>query len=125
MCFCKERTFLLYSVKKETMATSCNSNNPVNITLKVIGGKWKPLLMWLIAQNTMRFGELQKAMPGVTQKMLTQQLRELEADGLLLRTVYPVVPPKVEYSLTEYGKTLKPVLKSMAVWGELHKSRIK
>ena len=102
------------------MSTTCDSNNPVNITLKVIGGKWKPLLMWLIAQKTMRFNELQKAMSGVTQKMLTQQLRELEADGLVLRTVYPVVPPKVEYSLTEYGKTLKPVLKSMAIWGENH-----
>jgi DNA-binding HxlR family transcriptional regulator len=106
------------------MVKECSSHNPVNITLKVIGGKWKPLLMWLIAQKTMRFGELQKAMPGVTQKMLTQQLRELEVDGLLNRKIYPVVPPKVEYSLTEYGKTLKPVLASMANWGENHISKI-
>lgn len=106
------------------MAKECESKNPVNVTLKVIGGKWKPLLMWLIAQETMRFNELQKSMPGVTQKMLTQQLRELEADGLVQRTVYPVVPPKVEYSLTEYGKTLEPVLKAMATWGNSHKSRL-
>lgn len=106
------------------MSKVCDSHDPVNVTLKVIGGKWKPLLMWLISQETMRFGELQKAMPGITQKMLTQQLRELEADGLLNRKVYPIVPPKVEYSLTEYGKTLKPVLKSMAVWGEGHRARL-
>jgi len=103
---------------------ACDSHDPVNVTLKVIGGKWKPLLMWLISQQTLRFNELQKAMPGITQKMLTQQLRELEADGLLNRKVYPVVPPKVEYSLTEYGKTLKPVLKSMASWGDMHKVRL-
>lgn len=103
---------------------TCDSHDPVNVTLKVIGGKWKPLLLWLISQNTMRFSELQKSMPGVTQKMLTQQLRELELDGLVKRTVYPVVPPKVEYSLTDYGKTLHPVLESMAIWGETHAKRI-
>ena len=103
---------------------TCNSHDPVNITLKVIGGKWKPLLMWLLAEQTLRFNELQKSMNGVTQKMLTQQLRELEADGLIERKVYPVVPPKVEYSLTEYGKTLKPVLMSMADWGEKHDKKM-
>ena len=82
------------------------------------------MLLWLISQNTLRFSELQKSMPGVTQKMLTQQLRELELDGLIKRTVYPVVPPKVEYSLTDYGKTLHPVLESMANWGESHAKRI-
>lgn len=102
------------------MVKECESADPVNITLKVIGGKWKPLLLWLLSQNIMRFSELQKSAAGITQKMLTQQLRELEKDGLVKRKVYPVVPPKVEYSLTDYGKTLEPVLKSMASWGERH-----
>lgn len=99
---------------------SCKSNSPVNLTLKVIGGKWKSLIMWHLSQNTLRFSELQKNMEGITQKMLTQELRELEKDGLILRKVYPVVPPKVEYSLSEYGKTVEPVLKAMAEWGVKH-----
>jgi DNA-binding HxlR family transcriptional regulator len=100
----------------------CDSDNPVNTTLKVIGGKWKPLLLWYLTQETMRFSQLQKQMSGITQKMLTQVLRELEMDQLVLRTVYPVVPPKVEYSLTDYGRTLLPVLKAMATWGEKHET---
>lgn len=103
----------------------CTSDNPVNTTLKVIGGKWKPLLLWYLAQETMRFSQLQKNMEGITQKMLTQVLRELEADKLVARKVYPVVPPKVEYSLTDYGKTLLPVLEAMAAWGEKHSSTTK
>lgn len=102
----------------------CTSEAPVNVTLKVVGGKWKTLILWLLNKNvTLRFNQLMKEMPGVTQKMLTQQLRELEDDGLVLRKVYPVVPPKVEYSLTEYGKTLNPILKEMAEWGVNHKER--
>lgn len=102
----------------------CKSNLPVNVTLKVIGGKWKPLIMWLLHEHKHRFSELQKEIDGVTQKMLTQQLRELEADGLIKRTVYPVIPPKVEYEITSYGKTLKPVLVQMANWGEKHRSKL-
>lgn len=98
----------------------CSSINPVNATLKVIGGKWKPLIMWHLSNGTKRFSELKRELPGVTQKMITQQLRELEDDGLVLREVYPVVPPKVEYSLTKYGESLTPVLKEMAKWGEKH-----
>lgn len=98
----------------------CLSNNPVNTTLHVMGGKWKPLILWLLSEQTLRFSQLNKEMVGVTQKMLTQQLRELESEGLVARKVYPVVPPKVEYSITEYGKTLKPVLESMAKWGSKH-----
>ncbi len=100
----------------------CLSSNPVNTTLEVIGGKWKPLILWLLSEKTLRFGELNKELPGVTQKMLTQQLRELEHDRLIERKVYPVVPPKVEYNITNYGKTLQPLLKSMAKWGEIHKA---
>lgn len=90
---------------------------PVEITLSVIGGKWKVLILWHIIKSTLRFGELRKLIPGATQKMLTQQLRELEADGLINRKVYPVVPPKVEYSITQKGKSLKSILKQMCEWG--------
>ncbi len=93
---------------------------PVTITMSVIGGKWKPIIMWLIYHQTRRFGEMKSLIPGITQKMLTQQLRELERDGIVNRKVFPVVPPKVEYSLTDYGRTLAPILDSMARWGESH-----
>ena len=102
----------------------CSSINPVNTTLKVVGGKWKPLILWHLSQGTKRFSELQKELPGVTQKMITQQLRELEDDGLVSRKVYPVVPPKVEYTLTEYGETLSPVLVEMAKWGQKHNAKV-
>ncbi len=103
---------------------TCTSADPVNITLKVIGGKWKPVILWQLFQSSKRFGELGRAVSGITQKMLTQQLRELEHDGLVGRKIYPVVPPKVEYSISAYGKTLIPVLESMASWGSAHKSKI-
>lgn len=99
---------------------SC-ANNPVQITLDVIGGKWKPLILYLLNVKTLRFNELFKEIQGITQKMLTQQLREMEYDGLIERKVYPQIPPKVEYSLTEYGKTLQPILESMCEWGINHK----
>lgn len=102
----------------------CSSINPVNTTLRVVGGKWKPLILWHLSHGTKRFSELQKELPGVTQKMITQQLRELEMDGLVNRKVYPVVPPKVEYSLTDYGETLAPVLTEMAKWGEKHNLKV-
>ncbi len=100
----------------------CTSGSPVNITLKVIGGKWKPEILWQLYAQTLRFSELKRKVTGITQKMLTQELRELEENKIILRTVHPVIPPKVEYSLTDYGKTLSPVLRSMAEWGEKHKS---
>ena len=88
------------------------------ITIDLIGGKWKPLIIWHLGnQGTLRFSELKRTMPNITQKMLTQQLRELELDGLLHREVYPIVPPKVEYSLTPLGLSLMPILKSMCQWG--------
>lgn len=101
----------------------CTSCNPVNTTLKVLGGKWKALILWFLSHRPYRYGELSKEIPGITQKMLTQQLRELEADGLVKRKVYPEVPPRVEYFLTEYGRTATPVLKSMHAWGQKHGSR--
>jgi DNA-binding HxlR family transcriptional regulator len=94
---------------------------PVEITLAVIGGKYKPLLLYYIEANkVLRFGQLRHLLSNASKKMLTQQLRELEADGLIRRKVYKVVPPKVEYSLTERGKSLQPVLREMGRWGASH-----
>lgn len=100
------------------------TKTPVGITLKVIGGKWKLLILWHLKEKTMRFNELMKQMQPVTQKMLTEELRELEHDKLVHRHVYPEIPPRVEYSLTAYGKTLFPVLNAMASWGEKHKKKM-
>lgn len=90
-------------------------------SLDIIAGKWKPsILFHLINNEKLRFSELQKAMPGVTKKMLTSQLRELEHDNIVHREVYPEIPPKVEYSLTAYGHGFKPLLISMRSWGREH-----
>ncbi|WBL13088.1 winged helix-turn-helix transcriptional regulator [Sutcliffiella sp. NC1] len=89
------------------------------LTLAIIGGKWKMLILWHLGkQGTKRFGELKALIPGITQRMLVNQLRELESDSIVHREVYPVVPPKVEYSLTEYGESLIPILDSMYEWGK-------
>lgn len=89
------------------------------ITIDLIGGKWKPIIIWhLGTKGTHRFNELKRLMPSITQKMLTQQLRELESDNLVTRKVYAQVPPKVEYSLTDLGKTLMPILSMMCKWGD-------
>src|SRR5437867_5251503 len=95
---------------------------PVETTLAVIAGRWKMVILYHLFDGTLRFSELQRAMPGVTQKMLTQQLRELERDGVVRRKIYPQVPPKVEYSLSPLGQSLKPALDSMCKWGSLHRS---
>jgi DNA-binding HxlR family transcriptional regulator len=89
------------------------------LTLSVIGGKWKMLILWHLGkEGTKRFNELKSLMPDITQRMLVNQLRELEEDLIVHREVYPVVPPKVEYSLTEEGKSLIPILESMYQWGK-------
>lgn len=90
---------------------------PLQVAINVIGGKWKTIILYILRDETLRFGEIKKAIPKITQKMLTQQLRELEADGLVTRVVYPEVPPKVEYSLTEHAKELTPILNQLCVWG--------
>ena len=107
------------------MTSNGESNCPVETTLAVIGGKWKPLILWSLKTGVWRFGELQRLVPGVTRKMLTQHLRELERDGIVARKVYGQVPLKVEYSLTEYGRTLRPLLKELCDWGKRHERRVK
>jgi DNA-binding HxlR family transcriptional regulator len=92
-------------------------NCPMVAAINVIGGKWKPVVLHMLSEETMRFGELKKNIPPISQKMLTQQLRELELDGIVKRTVYAEVPPRVEYSLTERGATLKPILEDLYQWG--------
>ncbi|WP_309090985.1 winged helix-turn-helix transcriptional regulator [Domibacillus sp.] len=95
------------------------------LTLAVIGGKWKMLILWHLGkEGTKRFNELKSLMPGITQRMLVNQLRELESDFIVHREVYPVVPPKVEYSLTDQGRTLMPILESMYDWGKKYKKFI-
>lgn len=93
-------------------------NCPIEATLEFIGGKYKTIILWHLMNNILRYNELRKLIPQATPKMLTQQLRELEENGLIKRTVYPIIPPKVEYSLTDYGKTLIPVLDMMKQWGK-------
>jgi len=96
---------------------------PVEATLSLIGGKYKCIILYHLAEDgILRFSELRRLIPQATPKMLTQQLRELEAAGIIHRKVYPVVPPKTEYSVTEYGRTLAPIMKAMCEWGEAHLS---
>jgi DNA-binding HxlR family transcriptional regulator len=99
-------------------------NCPVEAAIDVIGGKWKALILWWLQQRTWRFAELRRQIPGITEKVLTRQLRELEADGIVARRVYPTVPPRVEYSLTEYGQSLKRALRAICDWGQGHVERI-
>lgn len=97
---------------------------PVETTLSLIGNKWKVLILRDLLPGTKRFGELKKSLGTVSQKVLTSQLRDMEADGLLTRTVYPEVPPRVEYTLTELGMSLKPILDSLWAWGENYKASL-
>ncbi|HBG0292675.1 helix-turn-helix transcriptional regulator [Clostridioides difficile] len=94
-----------------------NYSCPIEATLALIGGKYKTLILWHLKDTILRFNELKKLIPKATPKMLTQQLRELESDGLIIRVVYPVVPPRVEYSLSDFGKSIIPILDSMCDWG--------
>ncbi|BCS89268.1 winged helix-turn-helix transcriptional regulator [Pseudodesulfovibrio sediminis] len=93
----------------------------VELTLQVLGGKWKPIIIHRLGeQGTLRFSEVKRAIPNITQKMLTQQLRELETDGVVHREVYAQVPPKVEYSLTSLGQTVLPVIATLGMWGKTY-----
>ena len=100
--------------KKSVLAGDC----PVTLCLKVIGGKWKPVIVFLVKNKVDRFGALQRSLPKITKQMLTMQLRELELDGIIDRKVFAEVPPKVEYSITEFGETIFPIIHKMREWGE-------
>lgn len=96
---------------------------PVATTVAPIGSKWKLLIIRNLLARPWRFNELKKDLEGISQKVLTDSLRSMEADGIITRTVYPEVPPRVEYALTELGKSLKPILDSMRAWGEAYKAK--
>jgi DNA-binding HxlR family transcriptional regulator len=101
-----------------TTPASC----PAETTIRLIGGRWKIVILWYLFQGVKRFSELQRAVTGITQKVLTQQLRDMERDGLVARRVYAQVPPKVEYSITPLGVSLQPVVEAMHRWGIEHGS---
>ncbi len=105
------------ALKEAAEKYSCEYSCPVEATLEIIGGKWKGVILFHLSE-TRRFNELQRLIPAVSRRMLTLQLRELETDGLVHREVYPQVPPKVEYSLTDFGRTLTPLIDQMLIWGE-------
>ncbi|MCR2806405.1 winged helix-turn-helix transcriptional regulator [Paenibacillus soyae] len=96
---------------------------PVEYTLDVIGGKWKGIILYHLISGEKRFNEFRKICPAITQRVLTLQLRELEEDGVIHREAYNQIPPKVEYSLTEFGRTLVPIILLMRDWGNAHKNR--
>lgn len=98
----------------------CNFGCAVEAAIEVIGGKWKGVVLYHLHDGTKRFNELRRIIPSVTQRMLTRQLRELEMDGVIERKVYAEVPPKVEYSITEFGKSLTPIIAALEQWGNQH-----
>lgn len=106
-------------VKSDRKLVFDENSCPVTATMQVLGGKWKAILINAIyLTSPARFGELKRSVKGITQSMLTQQLRELEDDGLISRKIYAEIPPRVEYTLTEFGLTLSPIMQSMAAWGK-------
>lgn len=112
--------YLMTDNSNLTLYTACPDayGCPVEATLAVIGGKWKGVILYHLISGTKRFNEFRRLMPDITQRMLTLQLRELEKDGIIHREIFKEVPPKVEYSLTEFGRTLEPIIKLMRDWGE-------
>jgi DNA-binding HxlR family transcriptional regulator len=104
----------------EISAKEVDGTQFVQTTLRVLGGKWKILILWHVRDRPKRLSELQRLIPAISQKVLIQQLRDLEKDGIVYRHDYAQMPPKVDYSFTEYGKTLKPVLGMLCNWGEEH-----
>ncbi|WP_316819250.1 winged helix-turn-helix transcriptional regulator [Pedobacter nyackensis] len=117
-------------MRKETSTNSLNEKMILDgcgmaNALAVVGGRWKPAILCRLVHGTMRYGELKKSIVGISERMLVAQLRELQKDGIIERVVYPEVPPRVEYHLTDFGQTMKPMLNAMSDWGNRHKSYIK
>jgi DNA-binding HxlR family transcriptional regulator len=106
------------------LKSSYHYDCPVEATLDVIGGKWKGVILFHLLPGPRRFSDLRRHFPAITQRMLTLQLRELEQDGIIHREIYQQIPPKVEYSLTEFGKTLEPILLTLFQWGEQYTKQI-
>ncbi|MFE4105826.1 winged helix-turn-helix transcriptional regulator [Almyronema epifaneia] len=106
------------------MAEQTQGTDFVQTTLKVLGGKWKILILWHLKDEPRRFNALKRLMPEISEKVLIQQLRELESDGLVSRKQYAKVPPHVEYAFTRYGQSLEPVLQTLCHWGETHLQRL-
>jgi DNA-binding HxlR family transcriptional regulator len=102
----------------ETLRSLNSKNCPVTHAVRLMGRRWKPLVLYYLRPGPLRFSALRRSIPEATQKMMTQTLRELEKDGLVHRKAYPQVPPKVVYSLTRYGRTLEPILLALCAWGE-------
>ena len=115
--------------KKESSTNSINGRTlnecPVSYTIEMIGGRWKTIILYQLRNEPLRFGELRKSLPLITEKMLAQQLKQLEFDGLVIRDAKEIIPPHVEYYLSESGKTLLPILTSMADWGKTHNPVLK
>ncbi len=101
----------------------CGPGCPVEVTLDLIDGKWKGVILYHLQEGRLRFGELRKRLPGITQRMLNKQLRALEQDDLIIRKVYAEVPPRVDYELSETGLRLRPVIDALRAWGEDHRAR--
>src|SRR5260221_4119825 len=118
------RLVMRYEEQYRSEGGNINDDCPIEATLDIVGGKWKVLILFYLMQGTVRFGEFQRLIPKITQRMLTLQLRELEEDGVIHREVYRQVPPKVEYSLTEFGRSLESLLLLMRDWGVVHKERL-
>ena len=108
-------------MKKKEELPAC----PVATTVQLIGSKWKLLIMRNLLARPWRFNELQKSLDGISQKILTESLRSMEADGIIIRTVFPEVPPHVEYSLSEIGESMRPIIASMEAWGKNYKENLK
>ena len=105
---------ILENEKKYWVAGDC----PITAAIDVIGGKWKPVIIWILLNGAKRFGELHKLIPGIALKVLSRQLKELEIHGIIIRTAFPEVPPRVEYNLTEKGKSLSDIMQSLSVWSQ-------
>ncbi len=111
--------------KRESATGQSHANTcPMEVTLEIVGGKWKGMILYHLRHQTLRFNELRRRMPGVTQRMLTRQLRELEVDHIVRRKVYREIPPKVEYSLSELGRTLTPALCELEKWGVAYMDQV-